>query len=209
MFQKYFLFFMVLTISTACGKAQQATDHAVEAMKRATIAEAHIHAQKEYNVADKLFKEMNNLLDNNDINKANETAQGVVDAANTAIEVARRNLAWKLIQQLRQTLQDRTDIEQSKPEIYKQASDLLITAQTAFDNKDYETAIADARKGLELLNINIDNLYQVKKGDTLWDLSDTFYKTPWEWPTIWDANKEQIPNPDLIYTNQRLKIPSL
>lgn len=40
--------------------------------------------------------------------------------------------------------------------------------------------------------------YVVKKGDTLWDISNTFLTSPWLWPEIWHANP-QIDNPHLIF----------
>ncbi|MEE4246393.1 MAG: LysM domain-containing protein [Kangiellaceae bacterium] len=38
----------------------------------------------------------------------------------------------------------------------------------------------------------------VQPGDTLWDISSMFLKSPWLWPEIWQAN-EQVDNPHLIF----------
>ncbi|MEO0443062.1 MAG: LysM peptidoglycan-binding domain-containing protein [Pseudomonadota bacterium] len=40
--------------------------------------------------------------------------------------------------------------------------------------------------------------YVVKKGDTLWDISSLFLRSPWLWPEIWHINP-QIENPHLIF----------
>jgi hypothetical protein len=50
--------------------------------------------------------------------------------------------------------------------------------------------------------------YIIKRGDTLWDISHTFLKDPFLWPFIWKANPSTT-NPDLIFTGNRLMIPSL
>ena len=39
--------------------------------------------------------------------------------------------------------------------------------------------------------------YTVQKGDTLWDLSQKFSDTPWQWPEMWKEN-DQIANPHRI-----------
>jgi hypothetical protein len=47
--------------------------------------------------------------------------------------------------------------------------------------------------------------YTVKKGDTLWDLSQKFSDTPWQWPDLWHENK-QLPNPHWIYPGERIRL---
>src|ERR1700690_1459433 len=52
------------------------------------------------------------------------------------------------------------------------------------------------------------HLYIIKKGDTLWDISNTFLKDPFLWPFIWKANPS-ITIPDLIFAGNKMGIPSL
>jgi len=49
-------------------------------------------------------------------------------------------------------------------------------------------------------------VYVVKKGDTLWGLSDRFMKDPHYWPDLWARNPARIVNPHFIYPGQKLKI---
>ena len=50
--------------------------------------------------------------------------------------------------------------------------------------------------------------YTIRQGDTLWDISNAFYRDPFLWPLIWKSNPS-IDNPDLIYPGNVLVIPSL
>jgi hypothetical protein len=47
--------------------------------------------------------------------------------------------------------------------------------------------------------------YTIQRGDTLWDLSDKFFDSPWYWPELWKEN-EQIPNPHWIYPGERIRL---
>lgn len=47
--------------------------------------------------------------------------------------------------------------------------------------------------------------YTVKKGDTLWDISNRYFNTHWRWPQIWSEN-QQIMNPNLIFPGERLRL---
>ena len=49
--------------------------------------------------------------------------------------------------------------------------------------------------------------YRIKWGDTLWDLSGTYYRNPWLYRKIAKANR--IKNPDLIFAETRLFIPEM
>ena len=47
--------------------------------------------------------------------------------------------------------------------------------------------------------------YDIKWGDTLWDIAGTYYRNPWLYPKI--ARENGISNPDLIFAGTRIFIP--
>ena len=51
----------------------------------------------------------------------------------------------------------------------------------------------------------IPPIHLVRRGDTLWDLCDTYYGNPWQWPRIWSYNP-QIANPHWIYPGDQVRM---
>ncbi len=68
------------------------------------------------------------------------------------------------------------------------------------------TAEQVARAGVPLSELAPDapDSHTVKPGDTLWDISALFLRSPWRWPELWGMNLQDIRNPHLIYPGQRL-----
>lgn len=74
----------------------------------------------------------------------------------------------------------------------------------------YEKLDPDMRSGDVVLNIAIaagaEEEYEVKAGDSLSKIAKNYPGLTWQ--KIFEANKDQIKNPDMIHPGQKLKIPS-
>jgi uncharacterized protein YidB (DUF937 family) len=54
-----------------------------------------------------------------------------------------------------------------------------------------------------------DQVYTVASGDNLSKIAKRFYGDANQWRKIYDANRDQVENPDLIRPGQKLKIPTV
>lgn len=59
----------------------------------------------------------------------------------------------------------------------------------------------------DVINIkeSAPEVYEVKKGDTLWDISSLYLDKPWLWPELW-RNNVHITNPHLIYPGDEIRL---
>jgi nucleoid-associated protein YgaU len=78
---------------------------------------------------------------------------------------------------------------------------------------DRLTALNDKVKSLQATLANQVKVYTVgtwaKNRDCLWNISKKkeIYDNAWLWPKIWQGNRDQIKDPDVIHQGQKLKIP--
>lgn len=52
-----------------------------------------------------------------------------------------------------------------------------------------------------------DEFYEIVSGDTLSGIAKQYYGDPMQYPRLFEANREVIKDPDLIYPGQKIRIP--
>jgi len=82
-----------------------------------------------------------------------------------------------------------------------------------------EKAVLIAGNTQGVTEVNIDNLdapaaatdvqyYTIESGDSLSKVAKQFYGNAMDYPKLFDANKEVIEDPNLIYPGQKIRIPA-
>jgi len=67
------------------------------------------------------------------------------------------------------------------------------------DTSQTATIIGNLKDGLP-------KYHKVVKGECLWKIAERYFSDGFKWRDIWDLNRDQISNPDLIYPGQILQI---
>lgn len=67
---------------------------------------------------------------------------------------------------------------------------------------DEQTETVPAASEAEVASATI---HTVRKGDTLWNISRSYFRDPWRWPKVWALNPE-IANPHWIFPGQTIRL---
>ena len=93
--------------------------------------------------------------------------------------------------------------KEQQPEPAAEAAEPAVKEEPV--SQPVKTAPVQTKTSAEMASIT-GIWYKIKRGDTLWDLSSSFYKNPWLFPEL--ADKNDILNPDLIFEGNDLYIPN-
>ncbi|MFC1693944.1 LysM peptidoglycan-binding domain-containing protein [Candidatus Latescibacterota bacterium] len=66
-------------------------------------------------------------------------------------------------------------------------------------------SVAQENETTQKMGLEVPEIYVVKEGDTLWDISGNFFGDPFEWPDVWKKNAFII-DPHWIYPGQKLTL---
>ncbi len=87
--------------------------------------------------------------------------------------------------------------------------DLNAAEQTGWANStqaQYDEPVAYGQPAITP-SFSAGQVHIVQKKDTLFGLARTYYNDPAQWRKIYEANRDQIPNPNLIKVGMKLVIP--
>ncbi|MGN1029351.1 MAG: LysM peptidoglycan-binding domain-containing protein [Bacilli bacterium] len=86
---------------------------------------------------------------------------------------------------------------------YRKFDKKVAVVKSIAGSKARVTQSSDSKQNPKATN----RTYTVVSGDTLWGIATRYYGNGAQYPTIYNANKNIISNPNLIYPGQKLVIP--
>ncbi len=82
------------------------------------------------------------------------------------------------------------------------------TTARKLDQADFSGVTSRVDSTAEMLGERASEQYTVKSGDTLSHIAQHFYGKASAWSAIFEANRDQLDNPDRIQAGQVLRIPA-
>jgi len=95
-----------------------------------------------------------------------------------------------------------------KPDFSNVKSGAASTARPAPAKPDFSNVQSGTASSAPMLTDTTLQTYTVAKGDSLSKIAKKFYGNASKWKVIFEANGDQLSNPDLIKPGQVLKIPT-
>ncbi len=92
----------------------------------------------------------------------------------------------------------RPDFSDVRSEVRSQAADMSPASKADFSDVHSQTSST----------ADVDTNYEVQKGDSLSRIAKHFYGDANAWQRIFEANRDQLTDPDRIKPGQMLKIPA-
>ncbi len=95
-----------------------------------------------------------------------------------------------------------------KPDFSNVNSGVTTTAPDAPAKPDFSNVQSDVHSTAPVVQDDTVQTYTVASGDSLSKIAKHFYGNANDWRRIFEANGDQLSNPDLIKPGQVLKIPA-
>jgi len=149
------------------------------------------------------------------VDQARIDAENAINSASKAITAAQEvgadtREAESLLEEARGAF-----AESDYPTAISKAREAEISANRAREEilakareREEEEVVEEVKKEEEAPNIYVVGTWE-KDRDCLWNIAKKrrIYGDPWKWKRIYEANRDKITNPDLIYPGQKLIIP--
>lgn len=95
-----------------------------------------------------------------------------------------------------------------KPDFSNVTSKVQSTEQSV-DKPDFSNVQSKVTSTEDIIGGASERTYTVEKGDTLSHIAKAHYGKASKWRAIFEANRDQIKDPDKIFPGQVLKIPAI
>ena len=122
--------------------------------------------------------------------------------------VAKGEHLWSIAEKYYETGYNWVDISKannlSNPGLLVEGMELTIPKTAVIVVGEPKMAVAKAQ---EESKDTLESEYTVVGGDTLWKIAVKVYGDGYKWTQVWEANLDQIPNPNLIEKEMVLKLP--